>query len=351
MLMITSISHQFDADIQQIIDNKTKPVGALGLLESLASQLAKIQSDRQKHLVSEISLHQPTMLVFAGDHGIAKHSVSIAPSDVTHQMVHNFLAGGAAINCFCRTNQIKLTVIDAGIQTAIDELTANAHPEFQNNRQGNGTADFSQQAAMSIEQVSQGLTLGKQVATSAIDEGSELLMFGEMGIGNTSAASAIFSALSNVPVAATVGRGTGISIEQLMNKQRLIQQALDRFSNRDPIEVLSQVGGFEIVQIVGAILACAEHKIPMLIDGFIVSVAVYAALNIDANVRDYLIFSHCSNENAHRLLLGELAARPLLDLSLRLGEGTGAALAYPLLTAAASFYNDMASFDSAGVTV
>ena len=349
--MITSLSHQYDAEIQHIIDNKTKPVGALGVLESVASQLARIQSERQAAFAKTLTLNKPTMLVFAADHGIAQHGVSIVPSDVTQQMVLNFLNGGAAINCFCRLNNIHLNVIDAGMQREIEEATANAHPEFFNQRLGAGTLDFSAQPAMSREQVIKGIELGTQMANAEIDKGSELLMFGEMGIGNTSAAAAIVSALGNIPVAATVGRGTGITVEQLMKKQRLIQLALSRFSEREPLTVLAQVGGFEIVQIVGAILACAERKIPMLIDGFIVSAAAFAAFKIDKNVRDYLIFSHCSHENAHRLLLGEFAAKPLLDLSLRLGEGTGAALAFPLLNAAMSFYNDMASFESAGVTV
>jgi len=349
--MITPVTRQFDAAIQQVIDNKTKPLGALGMLETLAKQLASIQSHRLARQCAKISLQQPTMLVFAGDHGIAQHGVSIAPSDVTHQMVHNFLAGGAAINCFCRTNNIDFYVVDAGIKTAIDEATAVEHPELMIQRLGAGTADFSSQAAMTPEQVQQGLDLGKQAVQRILDQSCELVMFGEMGIANTSAASAIFAALSNVPVAATVGRGTGISIEQLNQKQLLIQQALARFPSRAPLDVLAEVGGFEIVQMIGAMLACAERKVPMLIDGFIVSVAAFVASQLDANVRDYFIFAHCSDESAHRILLGKLNAKPILDLSLRLGEGTGAALACPILLAAASFYNDMASFESAGVTV
>ncbi|WP_448546607.1 nicotinate-nucleotide--dimethylbenzimidazole phosphoribosyltransferase [Thalassotalea fusca] len=349
--MITSVTHQYDGAIQQVIDNKTKPMGALGMLESLARQLASIQSHRLAQLCTKISLSKPTMLVFAGDHGIAQHGVSIAPSDVTHQMVHNFLAGGAAINCFCRTNHIDFYVVDAGIQTEIDEVTVAAHPELIIQRLGAGTADFSSQPAMTPEQVRQGLNFGKQAAQRILDQGCELLMFGEMGIANTSAASALFAALSDVPVVATVGRGTGISIEQLNQKQQLIQQALMRFSGRAPLDVLAEVGGFEIVQMIGAMQACAERKIPMLIDGFIVSVAAFVATQLDANIRDYLIFAHCSDESAHRILLGKLVAKPILDLSLRLGEGTGAALAFPILASAASFYNDMASFESAGVTV
>ena len=327
--------------IQQHIDQKTKPLGALGRLEELACQLALIQ--RQER----ITIEQPTMLVFAADHGIARHGISIAPSDVTRQMVLNFLGGGAAINCFCREHQIELKVVDAGILTPIDD------PRLIHQRLGAGTADLSVEPAMSQEQAHLGLQLGSELAKAQIAAGCNLLAFGEMGIGNTTPASALLAALTGIPVAACVGRGTGIDDAQLSRKISLVSQALARVGDgSDPVRLLAELGGFEIAQITGAMLAAAEQQITMLIDGFIVTSAALLAVKIAPAARDYMIFSHGSSEGSgHGIMLETLKARPLLDLGLRLGEGTGAALALPLLRSACAFYNEMASFASAGVSV
>ncbi|MBP8220566.1 MAG: nicotinate-nucleotide--dimethylbenzimidazole phosphoribosyltransferase [Aeromonadaceae bacterium] len=327
--------------IQQHIDQKTKPLGALGRLEELACQLALIQ--RQER----ITIEQPTMLVFAADHGIARHGISIAPSDVTRQMVLNFLGGGAAINCFCREHQIELKVVDAGILTPIDD------PRLIHQRLGAGTADLSVEPAMSQEQAHLGLQLGSELAKAQVAAGCNLLAFGEMGIGNTTPASALLAALTGIPVAACVGRGTGIDDAQLGRKISLVSQALARVGDgSDPIRLLAELGGFEIAQITGAMLAAAEQQITMLIDGFIVTSAALLAVKIAPAARDYMIFSHGSSEGSgHGIMLETLKARPLLDLGLRLGEGTGAALALPLLRSACAFYNEMASFASAGVSV
>lgn len=327
--------------IQQHIDQKTKPLGALGRLEELACQLALIQ--RQER----ITIEQPTMLVFAADHGIARHGISIAPSDVTRQMVLNFLGGGAAINCFCREHQIELKVVDAGILTPIDD------PRLIHQRLGAGTADLSVEPAMSQEQAHLGLQLGSELAKAQVAAGCNLLAFGEMGIGNTTPASALLAALTGIPVAACVGRGTGIDDAQLSRKISLVSQALARVGDGSvPVRLLAELGGFEIAQITGAMLAAAEQQITMLIDGFIVTSAALLAVKIAPAARDYMIFSHGSSEGSgHGIMLETLKARPLLDLGLRLGEGTGAALALPLLRSACAFYNEMASFASAGVSV
>src|SRR5574344_57666 len=319
--------------IQQQIDQKTKPLGALGRLEELARQLALIQ--RQER----ITIQQPTMLVCAADRGIARPGISIAPSDVTRQMVLNFLGGGAAINCFCRQHQIELKVVDAGILTPIDD------PRLIHQRLGAGTADLSVEPAMSREQALLGLQLGSELAKAQIADGCNLLAFGEMGIGNTTPASALLAALTGVPVAACVGRGTGIDAGQLSRKNSLVTQALARVGDEsDPIQLLTELGGFEIAQITGAMLAAAEQQIAMLIDGFIVTSAALLAVKIAPAARDYMIFSHGSSEGSgHGIMLETLKARPLLDLGLRLGEGTGAALALPLLRSACAFYNEMAS--------
>ena len=383
--------------IQNNIDSKTKPLGALGALEPLALQLALItEQRRQKNSnfdnsdlkksnlkssnlknINQISINNPTMLVFAGDHGINEEQVSIAPSAVTRQMLLNFLQGGAAINCFCQSNDIALTVIDCGILVPIslDEKVAGGKNDvkFIEQRLGAGTNNFSVKAAMSITQLEQGFELARQLINAQISQGVELLLFGEMGIANTSSAAALMAALTSFNVNECVGRGTGITDEQLAKKIALIEKALLRINlaDKDPetlcqdevLQLLSELGGFEIVQMVSAILSAAAASIAVVIDGFIVSVAALVAQRLDKNVANYLIFSHVSQEKAHQILLTELLkaqtlteqqgehGQALLNLGLRLGEGTGAALALPLIKASASFYNNMASFESAGVTV
>ncbi|MEF1311846.1 nicotinate-nucleotide--dimethylbenzimidazole phosphoribosyltransferase [Vibrio mytili] len=347
------MDRSFAADIQARIDNKTKPLGSLGLLEKVALELALIQSQGKTQAVEHITIRQPTMLVFAGDHGVAEEGISIAPSAVTQQMVANFLAGGAAINCFCDLNQIEFKVIDCGMLEPINVLVPEfqSHPNLVEQRLGNGTTNFSKQSAMSLEQVALGLDYGAKIAEQSIAEGSNLLMFGEMGIGNTSSASALLTALSPLEVDHCVGLGTGINKEQLNRKIKLVAKGAHRCHDLDTKAVLAQVGGYEIVQMVGAFLEAKRLKTPVLVDGFIVSVAAYIATLLDEETRDYMLFAHRSEESGHKFVLEYLKAEPLLDLGLRLGEGTGAALALPLLKAAAQFYNNMASFESAGVTV
>ena len=338
------------AEIRDRINAKTKPLGALGQMESLAERIALIQS-RRKPVPERIEINQPVMLVFAADHGIAAHPVSIAPQAVTFQMVMNFLAGGAAINCFCRANDVDMRIIDAGVITAVETDDS----RFISARIAAGTADITEQSAMTRFQLIQAINSGAQIANQQIDSGSNVLAFGEMGIGNTSCASALLALVEGVPVSQAVGKGTGITEAQLQEKIRLIQQAVNRVRSAHPQlppeVVLMEAGGFEIAQMVGAMLAGAERGITLLIDGFIVSVAALIAVRIEPSCRDYMVFAHCSAEKAHIATLDALGARPLLDLELRLGEGTGAALAVPLLRAACAFYNDMATFESAGVTV
>jgi nicotinate-nucleotide--dimethylbenzimidazole phosphoribosyltransferase len=339
-------------EIQHHIDTKTKPIGALGQLETIAKRLSLTQgyySGNYQH----IEINHPTIMIFAADHGIAQNGVSIAPSEVTRQMVANFLAGGAAINCFCDSLNIHLSVIDAGMLHPVETL----HPMLINQSIAPGTADFSFKPAMTHAQAEQCLLMGQQAAAQQLQTGTNVLGFGEMGIGNTSTASALLSVLTGLPAQQTTGIGTGITSQQLKKKIHLIDLAQQRVQKRytseklDAQSALVEVGGFEIAQIVGAMLATASAGKTILVDGFIVSIAALVAIRIAPQAQQFMLFAHCSAENAHRLLLKELNATPLLDLGLRLGEGTGAALAVPLLRVAASFYNNMATFDSAQVSV
>ncbi|MEZ9188970.1 nicotinate-nucleotide--dimethylbenzimidazole phosphoribosyltransferase [Vibrio sp. 10N.286.52.F8] len=344
---------QYSQYIQHRIDQKTKPLGALGLLEKVAHQLALIQSQGKEAAVEHIELNKPSIIIFAGDHGIADEGVSIAPSAVTQQMVLNFLSDGAAINCFCAVNNIDITVVDTGILLPVESDS----DMLISQRLGTRTNNFANEAAMSLETVERGIELGTDLVSRTISNGTNIIMFGEMGIGNTSSASAILSALANRAAAECVGLGTGINNEQLARKVAVVEQGvarckgLDANEVKDIKEVLAQVGGYEIVQMVGAFLGAYQNKTPVLVDGFIVSVAAYVATLIEPSCRDYMIFAHRSEESGHKILLELLDAEPLLDLGLRLGEGTGAALAMPIIRAAAEFYNNMASFESAGVTV
>ncbi|MEZ9267169.1 nicotinate-nucleotide--dimethylbenzimidazole phosphoribosyltransferase [Vibrio splendidus] len=344
---------QYSQYIQHRIDQKTKPLGALGLLEKVAHQLALIQSQGKEAAVEHIELNKPSIIIFAGDHGIADEGVSIAPSAVTQQMVLNFLSGGAAINCFCAVNNIDITVVDTGILLPVESDS----DMLISQRLGTRTNNFANEAAMSLETVERGIELGTELVSRTISNGTNIIMFGEMGIGNTSSASAILSALANRAAAECVGLGTGINNEQLARKVAVVEQGVARCKGlelkelTDLKEVLAQVGGYEIVQMVGGFLGAYQNRTPILVDGFIVSVAAYVATLIEPSCRDYMIFAHRSEESGHKILLELLDAEPLLDLGLRLGEGTGAALAMPIIRAAAEFYNNMASFESAGVTV
>lgn len=327
--------------VRQTIDNKTKPPGALGQLESLACQLALITGP------SKIQLNRPTMLVFAADHGIAEEGISIAPSEVTRQMVMNFLNGGAAINCFCDLHGMEIDVVDAGILKPIcdDRLT--------NQSLGFGTANFVQKPAMDINVADKGIQLGAEVTYKHYHQGCNIFGFGEMGIGNTSSAAALMSVITTIPLRDCVGRGTGIDDVTYEKKIRLLEKSIHHHQAKstEMMSTLATFGGFEIVQMVGAMLAAAQSHCVLMIDGFIATVAALVASKIEPNALDYMVFCHESEEKGHQKLLAYLNVETLLSLNLRLGEGTGAALALPMLKSAQVFYNHMASFESAGIEV
>ncbi|ACJ27799.1 Nicotinate-nucleotide-dimethylbenzimidazole phosphoribosyltransferase [Shewanella piezotolerans WP3] len=342
MFNIKPLSSEFEEAIQQKIDTKTKPLGALGDLEGLALQIAKVLGKDNPQI------NNPKMMVFAADHGIASSGVSIAPSEVTAQMVRNFMAGGAAINVFTRQVGLELEVIDCGVLQPFDSDSG-----VIDQRLGAGTGPIHKRAAMTLGAVKQGFEMAADRIQLHHQNGCNLIALGEMGIGNTSSAAAIMSVLTGVAASDCVGRGTGIDAATFKRKQMLIEQAvlLHHSELDDPMQVLACIGGFEIVQMTGAILAAAERGMLVVIDGFIASAAALVAVNINSHCRDYMIFSHQSDEKGHYLMLEYMQAKPLLNLGLKLGEGTGAALAFPLIQAAVNFYNQMASFEDAGIEI
>ena len=327
--------------LQQKINQKTKPLGALGRLEDIALQIGLIQNTLTPQLKN------PTMLVFAGDHGIAVSGVSAYPQAVTAQMVLNFLNSGAAINVFAQQSNMQLRVVDAGVNHIFEQP-----PCLINAKIAMGTANFLYQPAMTQMQCEQALTLGAGIVKKEIDAGSNVIGFGEMGIANTAAASCLMSVLCDLPIEECVGRGTGLDDAGLAKKIQVLRSALQLhgLNDKDAKQVLATLGGFEIAMIAGAMLGAAEKKAVLLIDGFIASAALLVAYKMQPNILYYCVFAHCSNERAHKKLLEYLAAKPLLDLGMRLGEGTGAALVYPLIQASVNFLNEMASFESAGVS-
>lgn len=337
---ITPINKELEAQINHKIDFKTKPLNALGILETIAKQLCLIQQTLTP------TLNNTSLIVFAADHGIAaNNSVSPFPQEVTAQMVLNFLNGGAAINVFCKQNNIKLRVVDAGVNFDFAKNTS-----LINAKIAKGTNDYSMQPAMSKEQCSEAIKKGAELVEQNHNEGTNCIAFGEMGIGNTSSAALLMSAFTKIPVENCVGKGTGLTIDGVSKKAVILKQVQDLHGiSKNPIENLKNFGGFEIAMMCGAMLKAGELKMSIIIDGFIVTSALLVAQALAPNILDYCLFSHVSNEQGHKKMLSYLNATPILQLDLRLGEGTGAAIVYPIIQSAVNFINEMASFESAGV--
>ncbi len=335
------------AALQHKIDHKTKPLGALGELERLALRVGLVQQTLAPRL------DRPHLLVFAGDHGAAKAGVSAFPQDVTWQMVENFLAGGAAINVFARANGLALKVVDAGVARDFGPrdglVDAKVAP---------GTRNYIEEAAMSAAECDAALARGAAIARELAAAGCRVVGFGEMGIGNTAAASLITHHLTGTPLADCIGRGTGLDDPGLARKRELLARAAARAGlpataagdGAHVLAVLAEFGGFEIAMMAGAMLAAAEAGMVLLVDGFIVGAAFLVAARLQPAIVDYAVFCHRSAEPGHQAQLAALGGEPLIDLGLRLGEGTGAALAWPILRAAVAFLDEMASFESAGVS-
>lgn len=338
---ILPLDRSLQPALQRAIDGKTKPLGALGLLEGLALQLGLVQGTLRPQIV------EPHILVCAGDHGAARHGISAYPQDVTWQMVENFLAGGAAINVLARQAGLSLVVADAGVNHDFGQ-----REQLLDVKVAPGTASYLDGAAMTAPQCAQAIEQGRGVVRKLRARGCNVLGLGEMGIGNTASAALIMHCLTKLPLEHCTGRGTGLDDAGLRRKLELLERALAAWPSRNsqPFDVLARFGGFEIAMLVGAMLAAAEERMTIVVDGFIVTSALLVAHALAPAVLDYCVFAHRSQEQGHRLQLEFLKARPLLDMDLRLGEGTGAALAMPLLRSACAILSEMASFESARVS-
>lgn len=316
----------------------TKPTGALGALEALAVRLAALQG-REKPVI-----RSPQLVLFAGDHGVVAEGVSAYPQAVTAQMLGNFVAGGAAVSVLAREQGMPLRLIDLGTIDLNLEL-----PGVRHLRLGAGTANFAVEPAMTAEQCATALQAGRETVQEALAAGCDLFIAGEMGIGNTSAATALACALSDLTPGQLTGPGTGLDGAGVSRKQAVIERALvlHREHLGDAAEALRRVGGFELAALAGAYLACAQAGIPAVVDGFICSAAALCAVRLNPGVQPWLLFAHAGAEPGHAALLAELDAAPLLDLGLRLGEGSGAALALPLIKLACALHGGMATFSEA----
>ncbi|MDH5718681.1 MAG: nicotinate-nucleotide--dimethylbenzimidazole phosphoribosyltransferase [Spirochaetia bacterium] len=338
---IKKIESKISEKLQKKIDTKTKPLGSLGELENIALKTGCIQNTINPKLIN------PHILVFAGDHGIAQEGVSAYPAEVTPQMVLNFINGGAAINVFCEQNQMNLTVIDSGVNYDFDKNITLEHLKINK-----GTKNFLIEPAMSGEELNLAVERGAKLIEKINQAGCNVAGFGEMGIGNTTSAAAVMSVLTGLPVHECAGKGTGLSGEGLKHKINVIEKSIQARNAKtsDAFEVMRILGGFEMAMMMGAMLKAAELKMILLIDGFISSSVFLAANKVYPEILDYAVFCHQSDENGHGNLLKYLNAEPLLKLNMRLGEGTGCALAYPVIQSAILFLNEMASFESAGVS-
>jgi nicotinate-nucleotide--dimethylbenzimidazole phosphoribosyltransferase len=333
---IPRIDREVQPEVQRHLDSLTKPPGSLGRLEELARNFCLIRGS------ADLVLKRRAVFTFAADHGISRSGVSAYPREVTAQMVFNFLKGGAAINVLCRHYGIENIVVDAGVDFDFGEL-----PGLVDRKVARGTENFQERPAMTADQAIRSIQIGIELA-----KGYDLIGTGDMGIGNTTSSAAILAAITGMPAEDVVGRGTGIDDERMKYKANAIKEAIE-LHKPDPansLDVLAKVGGFEIGAIAGLILGSASRRIPVVVDGFISGAAAMIAVRLKPACRDYLFFSHLSRERGHKRMLEFFDARPILDLEMCLGEGTGAAIAIDVITAAARIYNEMATFESAAVS-
>lgn len=337
---IVPLSDDYLERAQRRLDNLTKPVGSLGKLEVIARRYAAIRE------TVDPSITKKVIVTFAGDHGIVAKGVSAYPREVTIQMVLNMLAGGAAVNVLARHVGAEVTVVDIGV-----DFDFEPHDGLIVRKVNRGTRDFTEGPAMSHDEALRAIEIGIELAGEYARAGVDIIGTGEMGIGNTTPSTAILSILSSIPVTDITGRGTGIDDQTLNNKIAMIEQgiAVNCPDPREPVDVLAKVGGFEIGGIAGLIIGAAYHRIPVVVDGFISSAGALIAVAMNRTFNDYLFYSHLSAEAGHRAMLETLGQKPIMDLDMRLGEGTGSAIAMSVIEGAIKIMTGMATFESAGV--
>lgn len=331
--------NNIEESLKNKINLKTKPVGSLGKLEEIALKAGKIQNTRNPEL------NNPTILVFAGDHGLTDEGVSPFPKEVTFQMVMNFIGGGAAINVFCNQNDINLKVVDAGVDYDFDKNLNIVHSKI-----AYGTKNMMNEPAMNAEICSKALDKGRELVKAEAKAGCNIIGFGEMGIGNTSSASLLMSHFTGVSIDEATGRGTGHDDEGLKEKKDILNKVLNKYTPNSPEEALAIFGGLEIAMMSGAFIEAATQGMIVMVDGFISSAAFLTAYEMDNSILKNAIFCHSSKEPGHLKMMNYLKVEPLVDLNMRLGEGSGAAVAFPLIKSAVNFLNQMASFEDAGVS-
>jgi nicotinate-nucleotide--dimethylbenzimidazole phosphoribosyltransferase len=338
-MLIPPVDEAVRANAYRRLDRLTKPRGSLGRLEPLAAQVCAIQATLRIRIV------QPVGIVFASDHGVAESGVSAYPREVTVQMVANYLQGGAAISVLATLQGIDLWIVDAGV-----DGDCGAHPRLIGAKIRRATRNFVDQPAMTADECTTALQRGRDVVEE-VAAASNTLILGEMGIGNTAAAALLMHGLTGKALIDCVGRGTGLDDAGLERKRQVLARALERrAAPRDPLDLLAEFGGYEIAMLAGAMLEAAARRMLILVDGFTVTIAAALAARLDPGVLQYCVFAHCSSEHAHRALLDHLKVQPLLDLGMRLGEGSGAALALCMVRSAVALFTDMATFEGAGVS-
>ncbi len=335
------------AAIQEKIDNLNKPKGSLGRLEELAMQICLIQQ------TLEPSLSQPCHLLLGGDHGIEREGVSVSPREVTWQQMLNFTRGGGGVNMFCRQHGFQLRIVDVGVDYDLSSVEG-----IINRKIARGTRNFLYEPAMSEDEYNCAIGVGADLVDDCIAEGCKVLSIGEMGIGNTSPSSIWMHLFGNIPLEGCIGAGAGLATPGIRHKYEVLSQAVDRFNGANrfneqtisPIIPIRYFGGFEMVAAIGAMLRAAEQHLVILVDGFIMTACAIAAIQLYPAAQDYMIFTHCGDESGHKKMLDIVQAKPLLSLGLRLGEGTGALCAFPIVDSAVRMVNEMNNFQSAKIT-
>ena len=340
---IQPVDRSFEKTVQQKIDNLNKPKGSLGRLEELAMQLCLIQQTLTP------STAHPCHLLLGSDHGIEREGVSVSPREVTWQQMVNFTLGGGGVNMFCRQHGFHLRIVDVGVDHDLSSI-----PGIIDRKIACGTSNFLYEPAMTSEQFEQAIQTGSDLVDDCIHEGCRILSIGEMGIGNTSPSSIWMHLFCNIPLQECIGAGAGLNNEGIRHKYEVLSRAVDRFSlsahHTSIDEIIRYFGGFEMVTAIGAMLRAAERHLVILVDGFIMTACALAATRLYPASQDYMVFTHCGDESGHRRMLDFLGAHPLLSLGLRLGEGTGALCAFPIIDSAVRMINEMNNFDDAKIT-